>query len=60
MNVLKLLMILMVIQLSSQTDCDTEEYCDECTYCGKYSSSYCSCDFYNSFCMNNDKSEYFS
>lgn len=34
--------------------CDLDTYCDSCTYCGEDTNDYCSCSFYNSYCIINE------
>ena len=44
-----------VINLSieeEQNYCDLNHNCDNCTYCGSINKNYCSCHFYNSFCLD--------
>ena len=40
----------------SQTSnyCDTTKNCDSCTICGQDTKNYCSCNFYNSYCLNSE------
>jgi hypothetical protein len=41
--------------------CDSEHYCSNCTYCGINDDNYCSCNFYNNYCLKNDSTKnYFS
>ena len=44
----------------SQDYCDLDTYCDSCDFCGLDNSDYCSCEFYNSYCLQSDSSEYFN
>ena len=60
MGVFPYLIILLIIKcIISQDYCDIEKYCSECTYCGVDTDDYCSCDFNNGFCLNDDSTQYF-
>jgi hypothetical protein len=60
MGVFLYLIILITIEyISSQDYCDIEKNCSECSFCGVDTDDYCSCDFYNGFCLNNDSTQYF-
>ena len=59
MVVFSFLIILIIVQyISSQYYCNADRYCSECTFCGEDGTNYCSCNYYNSFCLNDDSSEY--
>lgn len=36
------------------TYCDLTKRCDSCTICGQDTKNYCSCNFYNSYCINSE------
>ena len=60
MPIISFLIVSIIIQyISSQDYCDPDAYCSDCEYCGFDTNDFCSCDFYNSFCLNEDQSEYF-
>ena len=42
----------------SQNYCDLNHTCSNCTYCGDNNEDYCSCNFYNSYCLNPDSLKY--
>ena len=35
--------------------CDLNQNCDDCSICGKDSNDYCSCNYYNIYCKNENK-----
>jgi len=37
--------------------CNSEHYCNNCTICGKDNVTYCSCNFYNNYCLEEDSSK---
>ena len=37
--------------------CNSEHYCNNCTICGKDNGNYCSCNFYNSYCLEEDSNK---
>ena len=54
MPVFLLFLFLNIIKYSfSQNNnyCDLTTYCDSCTFCGEDTNDYCSCNFYNSYCI---------
>lgn len=54
MEVFLFILLSNIIKYSiSQSDnyCDLTKYCDSCTYCGEDTNDYCSCNFYNSYCL---------
>ena len=60
MSFFSFLIISLIIQnISPLPYCDVEQYCSDCEYCGYSYHDYCSCDFYDAFCMNSDRTEYF-
>ena len=42
----------------SQNYCNLNHTCNNCRYCGDNNEDYCSCDFYNSYCLNPDTLKY--
>lgn len=44
----------------SQDYCDMDTYCDSCDFCGFNDGNYCSCEFYDAYCLKSDSSEYFN
>ena len=56
------LTIYLIIKLSSQQEnnyCDLEHSCSNCTYFGENDNNYCSCNFYNGYCYNEESSSYY-
>jgi hypothetical protein len=54
MSVFLFLYFLNIIYYSLNQDssyCDLDHYCDSCTFCGEDTNDYCSCNFYNSYCI---------
>lgn len=55
-----ILYIFIVINLSTEEEqnfCDLNHNCDNCTYCGSSDNNYCSCNFYNSYCLDQTSNE---
>ena len=42
--------------LNQENICDLDHFCDNCTYCGN-NNNYCSCNFFNIYCLNSDSSK---
>ena len=38
--------------------CDLNQECDSCEICGQDTKNYCSCNFYNVYCKNNNSNNY--
>ena len=54
MSIFLLLYFLIMIKYALNQDssyCDLDHYCDSCTFCGDDTNNYCSCNFYNSYCI---------
>jgi len=54
MSVFLLFYFLSIIKYALNQDssyCDLDHYCDSCTFCGDDTNNYCSCNFYNSYCI---------
>lgn len=58
---LLLLYFLIKTMNAQEVYCDSEQYCSNCTYCGFNDDNYCSCNFYNNYCLEDDSTKkYFS
>ena len=49
-NLLFLFIVNIILEFSFQILCDSNTYCKNCSFCNY--SDICSCNFYNSFCLN--------
>ena len=56
-NLILYFLFTILLNITSELFCDKNKYCSNCTICGKDNNSYCSCDFDNILCKNdnNDK-----
>ena len=60
-EILFLLFLYILLNISfeqNQNYCDLNHNCNNCTYCGDNNEDYCTCDFYNSYCLNPDTLKY--
>jgi hypothetical protein len=58
-NLYFILILLLIFDYSfGQTSnyCNLSNYCTNCTICGSDNGDYCSCNFYNSYCINEGSS----
>lgn len=58
-NLFFILILLLLIDCSFGQKinyCDLSNYCSNCTICGNDNGDYCSCNFYNSYCLNEGSS----
>ena len=56
-NILLIIYLLIKFSLGQENNyCDLEHSCNNCSYCGEDGNNYCSCNFYNSYCYNDETS----
>ena len=58
-NLFFLLKLLLIFDFSfgqSANYCNLSNHCSNCTVCGSDNGDYCSCNFYNSYCLNEGSS----
>ena len=56
-----LLLSYIIKYIITEEYCDKDKSCETCTFCGKDTNDYCSCNFNNTYCLKLDnKSVYFS
>ena len=56
-----ILFILIKIFIGQELNyCNSEHYCNNCTICGEDNGTYCSCNFYNNYCLEEDSSKIYN
>ena len=54
-----LIYILEIILSQEQNYCDLNHNCTSCTFCGVDTNDYCTCNFYNGFCIDSKSGIYY-
>lgn len=57
-NLILYFLFSILLNITCELFCDKNQYCSNCTICGKDDNSYCSCDFNNIFCKNDNNDNY--
>lgn len=49
--------IIKIISSQEQNYCDLNHNCNSCTFCGVDTNDYCSCNFYNGYCLTSENGD---
>lgn len=57
-NIIIYILFNILIRITFEIFCDKTQYCSNCSLCGKDNNNYCSCNFNNAFCIDEENNNY--